>query len=269
VLKIVKTIGVILGFIPILVMLSCVTTPEEPEFDNPLDPDVPDYVPPFTTLVTVVEDVITTSSLALTWRGNELGCEYAWRLDDDDFTDWLTDTTLTLEYMDEGDHVFEIKCRYPTGDEEATPLRVEFTVDAVPDQSLLLYPYRVEVASGQPLEVEMRAHGITGLTGLEVNLAYNGTSLRPDTALTGPFLAKEGGNTIAFSEVGSAWNVSTGVAQGPATGVDGSGAILTYRFEVLSVANSTLTLTVVDARGPNDEAVSIATVRGSVVEVGE
>lgn len=267
--KIVKTIGVISGFILVMVMLSCVTTPEEPEFDNPLDPDIPDYVPPFTTLVTVVEDVITTSSLTLTWRGNQLECEYAWRLDDDDFTDWLTDTTLILEYLDEGDHVFEIKCRYPTGDEEETPLQVQFTVDAVPDQSLILYPYRVEVVTGQPLVVELHAHGITGLTGLEVELAYNGTSLRPDTALTGPFLAKDGGSTIAFSEVGAAWSVSTGVAQGPATGVQGSGTILTYRFDVLQVTGSTLTLTVVDARGPDDEAVTIATVRGGVVAVGE
>ena len=267
--KIVKPIGVVCGIGLALVMLSCVTTPTEPEFDNPLDPDIPDYVPPFTTLTTAVDPIIYTSSLTLAWRGNEQGCEYAWRLDDDDFTDWLTDTTLTLEYLDEGDHVFEIKCRYPTGDEEETPLRVDFTVDAVPDQSLILYPYRAEVESGQPLEVQLLAHGVTGLTGVEVNLAYNGTTLLPDTALTGPFLAKDGGSTIAFSEVGAVWNVSTGVAQGPATGVQGSGTILTYRFDVLQVTGSTLTLTVVDARGPDDEEVTIATVRGAVIRVGE
>ncbi|MFC1547219.1 cohesin domain-containing protein [Candidatus Neomarinimicrobiota bacterium] len=268
-LKPVKTIGAILGFGLMLVMLSCVTTPTEPEFDNPLDPDIPDYVPPLTTLTTEIAPTIHTSSLTLSWQGTTLQCEYAWRLDAQPYTDWLTDTTLTLDYLDEGDHAFEIKCRYPTGDEETTPLRVAFTVDAVPNQSLLLYPYRVEAVNGQPLVVELQAHGITGLTALEVNLEYNGSSLRPDSALTGPFLAKDGGNIIAFREVGTAWNVSTGVAQGPTTGVAGSGTILTYRFEVLSMANSTLTLTVVDARGPDDEAVSIATVRGGVVEVGE
>jgi hypothetical protein len=269
VLNIVKTIGVILGFILILVMLSCVTSPEEPEFDNPLDPDIPDYVPPFTTLTTVVEDVVTTSSLTLAWHGNELQCEYAWRLDDDDFTDWLTDTTLTLEYLDEGDHAFEIKCRYLTGDEETTPLRVEFTVDAVTNRSLILYPYRAEVVSGQPLEVQLLAHDIPGLTGVEVRLTYDETSLRPDTVFTGPFLAKDGGTTITFSEVGTTWNVSTGVAQGPATGVSGSGTILTFRFDVLRLDNSNLTLTVVDARNPSDEEMSMLMVRGSVVEAGE
>jgi hypothetical protein len=268
-LKLLKALGVVAGLILVLVMLSCVTTPEEPEFDNPLDPDIPDYVPPFTTLTTVVDDIIYTSSLTLAWQGNTVQCEYAWRLDDDPFTDWLTDTTLTLEYMDEGDHAFEIKCRFPTGDEETSPLRVEFTVDAVPNQSLLLYPYRAEVVSGQPLEVQLLAHDMPGLTGAEVSLAYDETSLRPDTVLTGPFLAKDGGTTITFSEVGTTWDISTGVAQGPATGVHGSGTILTFRFDVLQVTNSTLTLSVVDARNPNDEEMNIAMVRGSVVEVGE
>ncbi|UCD37149.1 MAG: hypothetical protein JSW54_09975 [Fidelibacterota bacterium] len=267
--RLIKIVGTGLVLVLVAGWWSCVSPPGEPEFDNPLDPEGDDYIDPITTIVTTPPGTVYESSVTISWQGSHELLEFSWRLDSQSWSAWASDTSITLEYLDEGDHLFEIKSRYATGEEETSPVQVEFTVDAVYNQSLLLYPYRVELVSGQPLEVQLQAHDMPSLTGVEVTLAYDGTSLQPDTALTGPFLAKDGGTTITFSEVGETWNVSTGVAQGPATGVSGSGTIITFRFDVLRVANSALTLSVVDARNPNDEEVEILMVRGSVVEVGD
>jgi hypothetical protein len=268
-LRSIKTVGSIVTLVFLAGGLACVTAPDEPEFDNPLDPDTPDYIPPGTTIVTAPIGTVNQSSVTLSWQGSHELLDFSWRLDDRPWSQWGNDTSIVLEYMDEGDHVFEVKSRYATGDEETTPVRVEFTVDAVPDQSILLYPYRVVPVEGEPLAVELQAHGVTGLTALEVVLQYNTTALDPDTAQAGPFLARDGGTVVAFSDLGASWRVNVGVLQGPISGTAGSGAILTFRFDVLQEYDGTLTLSVVDARGPNDEEVEFAVVRGGVLEVGE
>ncbi len=248
---------------------SCVTAPDELVYDNPLDPTGDDYVPPLTTILTAPSDIITTTTTRFSWTGSHEMLEFAYSLDNRPFSTWASDTSATLDYLDEGEHLFEVKSRYPTGIEEDTPAQFDFIVDAVPPQSLLLYPYRVEVAQGDTIIVELRAEEITGLTVIDFMLEYDTTSVVALEATTGPFLSKDGGSLIFIEEFDPFWQINMGVAQGPATGVDGSGTILTFRFAVLSLTNSTLTLTVVDARGPNDEELAVATVRSAVIEMGE
>lgn len=248
---------------------SCVTAPDELEYDNPLDPTGDDYVLPMTTIVTAPAGTLTTTTTRISWTGSHERLEFAYRLDDRTFSTWSKDTSATLDYLDEGEHLFEVKSRYPTGIEEDSPAQVDFIVDAVPPQSLLLYPYRVEVAQGNTFIVELRAEEIAGLTVIDFTLEYDTTSIVALEATIGPFLSKDGGTLIFIEEFDPFWDVNLGVAQGPGEGVQGSGTILTFRFERIRSTKSTLTLTVVDARGPNDEEVAVATVRGAVVEVGE
>lgn len=250
--------------------LGCTTTPQEPEFDNPLDPELEDYVPPQTTITASPSGTINVTTAGISWRGNNELSEFAYRLDGRPFSVWSSDTSTVLEYLDEGGHIFEVKSRYPTGNEEDTAVQATFTVDAVPPRSLLLYPYRVEITVGETFTIELQAHEITGLTAIEVGLGFDTDALQPDTVLIGPFLSKDGGTVIAFSEFEPYWHVNVGVAQGPAEGVQGSGTIISFQFEVLNLSNSSaLTLTVVDARGPNDEGVELATIRNAVVGVKE
>ncbi len=248
---------------------SCVTAPDELVYDNPLDPTGDDYVPPITTILTAPSDIITTTTARVSWSGSHERLEFAYRLDDRTFSTWSKDTSVTLDYLDEGEHLFEVKSRYPTGVKENSPAQVDFIVDAVPSQSLILYPYRVEVAQGDTFIVELRADSIAGLTVIDFTLEYDTTSIVALEATTGPFLGKDGGNLILIEEFDPYWHINIGVGQGPAGGVFGSGTILTFRFDVLTLSNSTLSLTVVDARGPNDEIVAVTTVRGTVLEARE
>ncbi|GAJ03611.1 unnamed protein product, partial [marine sediment metagenome] len=109
----------------------------------------------------------------------------------------------------------------------------------------------MEVAQGDTFIVELQADEITGLTVIDFTLEYDTTSVAALEASTGSLLAKDGGNLIFIEEFDPYWHINVGVAQGPGEGVQGSGTILSFRFEVLTISNSALTLTVVDARGPN------------------
>lgn len=264
-----KLFWVVMAIIVGTTWQSCITAPDELEYDNPLDPTGDDYVPPITTILTAPSGTITTTTARISWSGSHEMLEFAYRLDGRAFSTWSQDTSAILDYLDEGEHLFEVKSRYPTGIEEDSPAQVAFIVDAVPPQSLLLYPYRVEVAQGDTFIVELRADSIAGLTVIDFTLEYDTTSVVALEATTGPFLAKDGGSLIFIEEFDPFWDVNLGVAQGPGEGVQGSGTILSFRFEVLTLSNSALTLALVDARGPNDEEVAVVTVRGAMVEAGE
>ncbi|MCH7574706.1 MAG: hypothetical protein IIA59_06210 [Candidatus Marinimicrobia bacterium] len=250
-----------------LLWLSCGSSPDELIFDNPLDPEGDDYIPPLTTILASPSDTLMITTAQFSWTGSHEDLEFAYRLNDDDFSTWTLDTSATLDYLDEGDYLFQVKSGYPTGIEETTPADASFTVDAVPPKSLLLYPYRIVASVGDTLSVELRAHGITGLTVLDFRLEYDSTVIKPIAASAGPFLAKDGGSLIIIEEFDPYWHVNIGIGQGPEKGVTGTGAIITFQFEVVSAAEDSISLVIESARGPTDSAVEISSIRGTVFRI--
>jgi len=250
-----------------LLWLSCGSSPDELIFDNPLDPEGDDFIPPLTTLLTSPPDTLTTTTAQFSWTGSHEDLEFAYRVNENDYSNWTLDTTATLDYLDEGDYLFQVKSRYPTGIEETTPAEASFTVDAVPPKSLLLYPYRIAAGQGDTLVVELQAHEIIGLTVLDFHLEYDTLVVKPILAGAGPFLAKDGGSLIIIEEFDPYWHINIGVAQGPGTGVSGTGPILTFRFELVSAAEDSISVEIESARGPTDAAVEITSTRGSVFRI--
>ena len=248
---------------------SCITAPDELEYDNPLDPTGDDYVLPVTTIVTAPSGIIDTTTARFSWTGSHERLEFAYRLDNRAFSAWASDTSVTLDYLDEGEHLLEVKSRYPTGIEEDSPAQVAFIVDAVSPQSLLLYPYRVEVAQGDTFTIELHAEEISGLTVLDCHLEYDTTSVVALEATTGPFLAKDGGTLILIEEFDPYWHINVGVAQGPAVGAFGSGTLIYFQFKVINPGADGIALVMNHSRGPNDEEIEIVSLRGTIFEERE
>ncbi len=253
-----------IAYLSLLLWLSCGSSPDELIFDNPLDPEGDDFIPPVTTILASPPDTLAIATAHFSWTGSHEDLEFAYRLNDNDFSIWTLDTTITLDYLDEGDYSFQVKSRYATGVEEAIPAEANFTVDAVPPQSLLLYPYRVLATVGDTISVELQAHDIMGLTVLDFRLGYDSTAINPITSTAGPFLAKDGGSLIIIEEFDPYWHINIGVAQGPGAGVSGTGSILTFRFELVSAAEDSISVIIESARGPTDTAVEILSTRGTV-----
>jgi len=74
---------------------------------------------------------------AVCWSGgdNETpveSLEYSWRIDGAAWHGPTSDTCTTLTGLADGAHIFEVKARDLSGNEDPTPARCEFTVDATP-----------------------------------------------------------------------------------------------------------------------------------------
>ena len=90
-----KTLG---NLVLILFLFAC----GEPEFDNPVDPDNPDFEIPETVILSGPQEgeTVDASSVTFSWEGNEQAVEYAYQLNEGGWSQWTKEPSITLNYLD-------------------------------------------------------------------------------------------------------------------------------------------------------------------------
>ncbi|MDP6586672.1 MAG: hypothetical protein QF535_18600, partial [Anaerolineales bacterium] len=154
----------------LFLFLSC---DEELEY-NPLDPENnPDFVEPDTeiTMAGLEGSILDTSTVTVTWQGNDLVEEYSYSLNDD-WSEWSSATSVTLNYLDEGDYIFSVKGRYESGDEDTTPATVSFTVDMVGAKAIRVYPLLTEMSVDSTADVHIYAEDVEGLVFFSFQIQF-------------------------------------------------------------------------------------------------
>ena len=219
----------------LLLIFSC----EDALEYNPLDPENnTDYVAPetFLTMDGLEGSVLDTSTVTVTWQGNDLVTEYSYSLNGN-WSEWTADTSVTLNYLDEGDYTFSVKGRYDSGDEDATPDTVSFSVNMVGENGIRVFPLLTEMSTSA--DVYIYAEDVEGLVFFSFQIQFNPDSLSIDvedivrgSLISGiadyAFLPKEisaGLIEVSFTALGSA-------------GVSGTGALVNMPFS--ATGSSTL-----------------------------
>lgn len=101
-------------------------------------PAIPD--PQIVIIEPLLYDTIDSSSVTFIWEANEDANEFSYSLDNVVWSEWFEDKTLTLHYLDEGEHIILINTRFSDIYESDNPLEVTFEVDAIQGPSLRLFP---------------------------------------------------------------------------------------------------------------------------------
>ena len=116
--------------------------------------------------------VLSEDTIILNWSGNELVVDYSYNFNSQGWSDWTTDTSLAVSYLDENDYTFEVKGRYITEDEDDTPAEASFTVDAVSGPGLRIYPLYQTINVGDNEVVSLFLEEVTdisfGMISIEV-----------------------------------------------------------------------------------------------------
>ena len=116
----------------IFLLFFVISCEESLNFNNPLDDFNPDFIPPETIITnydSLNESTIDTSSVTIFWKGNEFVKDYSYNLDSTQWSGWSADTSVTLNNLSNGFHIFYVKSRFGSGIEDETPATVTFTVD--------------------------------------------------------------------------------------------------------------------------------------------
>ena len=249
----------ILSILTLLLFLSC----EEALEYNPLDPDNnPDFVEPETviTIDNLEGTTLDTSTVTITFAGNDGVVEYAYKLSDGDWSAWSTDTSATLSYIDDGDHVFSVKGRYIPGVEDETPATVNFSVDMVEGPGIRVYKLLTEmsvsaadsngVSTDSTQHVSIYAEEVEGLVVAKFQVKYNASMLSLDTSAVSSGEMFLGITDILFftEEIGSGL-LDVNISVLGHEGVSGTGELI--RLPFIPKATGTSTIEILNAEYSN------------------
>ena len=268
-----KKICVLSLYLLIVVFLSC----DEVAViqNNPYDPSNPNYTAPQVNLIAGPTEgsLINTHVVTFQWEGNELVSEYRYNIDHRhdslSWSDWSEQTSVSINYLDEGDHTFSVQSRYDSGDtsEAAT---VNYLVDAVKGPALIFYPRKQIVSLGGTTSFQIIAEEVEDLTAAEFTITFEPDRLSVISVTQGSFF-KEQGESIFLHEYtndNGLLTISTLFLGGDIPGINGTGVLAVIDFTVNKTGNSSILFDGDEVfRNPQNLNITIKATVSGIVEV--
>lgn len=268
----------LIGLFVLIFWLSC---EEAPEFTNPLEED-PDPI----TEIIGDQDVFNSSTIILSWSGNEFSFEFSYMLEMEDYfsadsvivmdwVSWIADTSAVLNYLDEGFYTFSVKSRLEEGSIESPIQSFSFEVDAVQGPALRIFQLKTSTSLNSTFEIYLWAEDVTELAGVEVALDFDADNLLPTGVVLGSLVTdyiSTGGELIFPETEISNGRITfwTGVTNGDQSGLSGSGPLAVLTFQPLSSSSSEIIISdeSILKDSDNNEIIIEMKIHG-LVEVGE
>ena len=225
-----------------LFLISC--SVEDLAYENDLDPQNPEFTEPQTTLKPVSSDNFSKSSFVIEWQGNISSMEFRHKLDQKAWSEWEIQTSTTLNYLDEGSHLFLVQGRYLSGYVEATPDSLPFTTDAVTGPGLRIAPLFKEAVNGDAFTVDIMAEDLSNVAGAEILILFDASVLAYQSIDKGEFFGRAQGLVLEITKLKASnlLQIDIGAYNGTFPAASGTGVIATIHFNTLKVGQSSLTL---------------------------
>ena len=231
----------------LLLIVSCEDT--TPVRENPLDEEGGDYIIPIIDLSDIAEgDTLFSETIQFNLSGNELVSEYRYKYDSYGWVDWNEQGSITLNYLDEGDHQLSVQSRYLNGDTSEI-IRVSFVVDAVSGPSLMFFPRRHIAQQNETVTFQIMAEEVVDLMLTEIHLVYDPSMLEVITVTQGSFF-QNGQNSIFLNEINSeagSLQINTALLDGEVLSVDGTGDLVNLQVKLLQSGSTTISFNGSDA----------------------
>ena len=223
-------------------LISC--TVEDLAYENDLDPQNPEFTEPQTTIKPVSSDNFAKSSFVIEWQGIISSMEFRYKLDEKEWSNWDIQTSATLNYLDEGSHLFLVRGRYLSGYEEATPDSLPFSTDAVTGPALRIAPLYKETVNGDAFTVDIMAEDLSNVAGAEIFILFDASVLAYQSIDKGEFFGRAQGQVLEITKLKTSnlLQIDIGAYNGTYPAASGSGVIATLHFNTLKVGQSALTL---------------------------
>jgi len=247
---------------------------------NPLDPSCGDY----TGIETVITDgpsagsTITLNSATFSYIGGPLVVGYSHRMDFESNTsawsDWTTDTVVTYENLDEGEHTFHVIGKYSETDIQSASTTSSFIIDAVSGPSIRVFPQTTHADINSVFQIDVYAEELgagSPVSGIALEIHFDSQKLAlngSDPIIKGAFLSDYSGTDLLIEELETGTiTVNIGVTEGfNSTGLAGTGVLFSISLQTLSSGQSSIEIISADYRDANNTPIGIQEIiSGSVV----
>lgn len=216
-------------------------------------------------------ETISSPTATFIWEGNESASEYRIKFDIPTWSDWISVTSHTFEYLDEGNHSFEIQARSVNGDKQADSLHLEFVVDALEGPAFVLHPYHQVSEVGDTITVRVQLLDVERVFALGLDLSFPMDTLSFVDYSVGEISDEWGGQSLSivdFRQNSSEGNLSIAltVVEGNPSGYTGSIHAISFRFVVENPGTLWLNPQHIQIVNSDGQAVSINASRGTRID---
>ena len=209
--------------------------------DNILDSGNEDYEAPTILLSSgaLGGEVINSEIISFVVEGNDLVNEYRFKLDSNLWSNWSDESTVTLSYLDEGDHTVYFQSRYESGD-TSTTLQTSFIVDAVSGPALMFYPRRHQVDQGTTVTFSLLAEEVSDLMAAEINLNYDPSNIELLSISQGDFFQSGQESIFSYEYNSGSIEILTSLLNSDSPSVSGTGSLVNISFRKLQQGSSSI-----------------------------
>ncbi len=242
--------------------------------DNPFDPTNPDYQPPLATITQGPANgsVINNDYVTFSWTGNSSECQFSYALDNAEPSVWSSGKTVTFNYLDDGDHSFQVKARYSVDDVQESPSEITFNVNAIEGPALWIYHKKTITTINQNFSVDVVVEEVADLSMISVVLNFDPVYLsvqdyevlESSSMLAGKELIK----VDSYDNISGKLTVYLALVDGSNTVLSGTGSIIRVSF--LSLKRGTTEVEFCDDcyfRKSDNSAITIMNKVKSLVEI--
>lgn len=258
----------------VIIFSGCVKEKSKDNIVNTFDTTSIAYVPPLTTLLsTPPSDIeINSSTVTVRWEGSKdvVGVQY--KLDDEDWSDVITLSDVTVSDLDEGEHIIIIRAQHKNGSLEIKPHTVKFKVNAVHGPALMFLKRKKIVKQNTVFQYFVKAEEVDSLMGFSGVIIFNSTRLQVNSITTGnvkkyPNLVWEPYSVI--DNVNGKVRLDLAIFGGsPVKGFSGTDTLFILHCTTLSALGETqVTFDSTKFRNTMNKVITITNVDGKVVVV--
>ena len=225
---------------------------------------------------------ITSNSATFSYTGGPLVVGYSHRMDFESNTsawsDWTTNTVVTYENLDEGEHTFHVIGKYSETDIQSVSTTRSFIIDAVSGPSIRVFPQTTHADINSVFQIDVYAEELgTGspVSGIALEIQYDSQQLAlygSDPIIKGAFLSDYSGTDLLIEELETGTiTVNIGVTEGfNSTGLTGTGVLFSISFQTLSSgAQSSIEIFSAEYRDANNLTIDIQDIISGTVIIGQ
>ena len=253
-------------------IMGCSSHEELPPPDNPFDAGNPNYVSPTAVIVSGPSEgeMINSTAVSIAWEGNESASEYRYNFDSSIWSEWSDATSKTFDYLDEGNHNFEIQARSINGIEQLTAASRSFTVNALEGLTVVVFPYGQTGSAGDTLMYQIIVDEVIDLSAIEYRMIFDNQYLELIDVYNGSIVDEWDGIPLVITEVSDSSVSMTMVSvESDNNAFSGSTSIATIGFRVLPEALMNTSSTIIELNevvflNPSHDPIEINIIRSGV-----
>lgn len=235
----------------IVILFSCNRMPEEYDCDPIKDPNCDGYKKPNAIINSPsANEIIDTNTVVISWASSWKGqgsSTFSYRLSNaTNSSYWVDSKSVTYNCLSDGDYIFYLLEKFPSGDQQLTASTISFSVNHIYGPAIVLTEQCIEATINNVFDVFVSLEGIESALGAFISVSFDNNMLALSEAEALASIISSNVNNLVFIASPVTLSNTNGLIEinmARFGGSTGSGnQIVRMQFQALTAGNTSIIL---------------------------